>query len=280
MEQDCTSLKNNSNKPSLYKWKEKFVVNVKLKKHLLCFGFRKETNNYRNECKQCSNKRSKELIKNKFENYEWSDYPKELKCNTCDQIKTINCFPKRKDTELGVRKNCKDCKNFYNHKYYSENEKFLKDYQIIYRKNNREKINTNRKLKRETDPNFKIGCNLRKRVGEVFKTQNVTKRNKTFDLLDCSHSFLQKWISFQLYGDMTLNNYGKVWSLDHCLPVSSFNLLDENEMKKCFNWRNLRPMYTRENIIKGNKIDYWLYVMQEIKSKYFLRNINEQEAID
>ena len=76
---------------------------------------------------------------------------------------------------------------------------------------------------------------------------------------------------------MTVENYGKIWCLDHCLPVSSFNLLDKYEVKKCFSWWNLRPMYIKENISKGNKIDYWLYLLQEVKAKYFLK-LNEQEA--
>ena len=54
---------------------------------------------------------------------------------------------------------------------------------------------------------------------------------------------------------MSLDNYGSVWQIDHCLAIASFNLLDEKEMKKCFNWINLRPMYCSENISKGDKID-------------------------
>ena len=42
-------------------------------------------------------------------------------------------------------------------------------------------------------------------------------------------------------------------------------------MKKCFNWINLRPMYIKDNIIKGDKIDMRLYLLQEIKAKYFLK---------
>ena len=52
---------------------------------------------------------------------------------------------------------------------------------------------------------------------------------------------------------MTHENYGKIWCLDHCLAIASFNLLDENEMKKCFNWINLRPTYIKDNIIEGDK---------------------------
>ena len=39
---------------------------------------------------------------------------------------------------------------------------------------------------------------------------------------------------------------------------------------------NLRPMYVKDNIVKSNKIDYWLYLLQEVKAKYFLK-LNEQE---
>ena len=72
---------------------------------------------------------------------------------------------------------------------------------------------------------------------------------------------------------MTLENYDSVWQIDHCLAVASFNLLDENDMKKCFNWVNLRPMYVKDNIIKGDKIDIRLYLLQEIKAyQYFKLN--------
>ena len=77
---------------------------------------------------------------------------------------------------------------------------------------------------------------------------------------------------------MTMQNYGKVWHLDHCLAVSTFNLLDENEVRKCLNWINLRPMYVRDNIIKGNKIDYVvIYVSKRMKGKYF-RKLNEPRS--
>ena len=57
---------------------------------------------------------------------------------------------------------------------------------------------------------------------------------------------------------MTIENYGSVWQLDHCLPIASFSILDEIDLKKCFNWVNLRPMYSNENIAKKAKINYRL----------------------
>ena len=70
---------------------------------------------------------------------------------------------------------------------------------------------------------------------------------------------------------MTIENYGSVWQLDHCLPIASFNILEENDMKKCFNWVNLRPMYSNENISKKAKIIYRLYLLQQIKANYLTK---------
>ena len=78
---------------------------------------------------------------------------------------------------------------------------------------------------------------------------------------------------------MTIEIYGSVWQIDHCLPIASFNLLNENDMKKCFNWINLRPMYSNENNSKNVKIDYHLYLLQEVKAKYFMKS-NDQEGLN
>ena len=87
---------------------------------------------------------------------------------------------------------------------------------------------------------------MRSRTSIAFRSQNVRNINKTFDLLEGSHSFSQRWILYQLHGSMTVENHGSVWQINHCPAVASFNLLDENDMKKCFNWINLRPMYVKD----------------------------------
>ena len=112
---------------------------------------------------------------------------------------------------------------------------------------------------------------MRSRTNKAFKSQNVRKTNKTFDLLGCFHSFFfQKWIIHQIYGDMAPKIYGSVWEIDHCLPIASFNIVDENDMKKCFIWVNLRPMCSYENRPRKAKINCHLYLLQQIKAKIFL----------
>ena len=76
---------------------------------------------------------------------------------------------------------------------------------------------------------------------------------------------------------MTLENYGTIWCLDHCIPLKKTN---ENDLYKYTNWINLGPMYIKDNISKGSKIDYYLYLLQEVKSKYFLKLNNDQEGLN
>ena len=76
---------------------------------------------------------------------------------------------------------------------------------------------------------------------------------------------------------MTLEKY--VWQIDHCLAIASFNLLDEKEMKKCFNWVNLRPIYVKDSIIKGDKIDMRLYLLQEVRGNYSMK-LNVEEGLN
>ena len=78
---------------------------------------------------------------------------------------------------------------------------------------------------------------------------------------------------------MTVENYGSVWQIHHCLATASFSLLDEKEMKKGFKWINLRPMYLKYNISKGDKIYHYLYLCQEVKAKHFLK-LNGQEGLN
>ena len=129
--------------------KTKICFKCEIEKEITKFSFRKDTQNYRNACKKCERERKNEIKKQKFENYEWTDFPIELKCNTCDEVKDIDCFTKRKDTQLGVRRNCKNC---------------LSQQHNIYIKN-----------RRSIDIKFKLTDNLRSRTREAFKPKKPKK---------------------------------------------------------------------------------------------------------
>ena len=123
------------------------------------------------------------------------------------------------------------------------------------------------------DINFRLACNLRKRILIACKAQNVRKTIKTFDLFGGSQSFSRLFFECQLFGEITLENYAKSWCLDHCLAVASFNLSDEKEVQKCSNWIKLRAMYVKDNNFTGDKIDMRLYLLKEMKANCFMKLI-------
>jgi hypothetical protein len=49
---------------------------------------------------------------------------------------------------------------------------------------------------------------------------------------------------------MNWDNYGSYWSIDHVIPVCKFDLTDENENLKCWNWTNLMPVTVKYNSSK------------------------------
>jgi hypothetical protein len=52
---------------------------------------------------------------------------------------------------------------------------------------------------------------------------------------------------------MSWGNYGQ-WHIDHIIPLSSFNLLEEQQFKIACHYTNLQPLWAKENLSKGNKI--------------------------
>ena len=191
------------------------------------------------------------------------------KCSKCILIFSKSNFHKDITKSDGYRSSCKRCTN----PYYYDNQNRILDNHKTYIKNNRSKINAYERDKRKTDSNFKLHCNIRQKTNRAFKSLN----NKMTTLIGCSNSHLRKWIIYQLYGLMTLENDGTIWCLDHCIPLKKTN---ENDFYKYTNWINLRPMYVKDNISKGSKINYHLYLLQEVKTKYFLKLNNDQQGFN
>lgn len=51
---------------------------------------------------------------------------------------------------------------------------------------------------------------------------------------------------------MTRENYGYYgWHIDHIKPCAAFDLNDPEQQKICFNYKNLQPMWRKENMRKS-----------------------------
>jgi hypothetical protein len=117
---------------------------------------------------------------------------------------------------------------------------------------------------------YMIRSNLR---SYLRKNINSTKQNKTMNYIGCSLEFLKKWFEFNFDENMSFDNRGSYWHIDHIIPCSSFDLTNQEEIYKCYNWTNLRPLEKNENILKSNHIDNNLSLYYKAKSKEFLKTL-------
>jgi hypothetical protein len=108
------------------------------------------------------------------------------------------------------------------------------------------------------------------------KLTGCKKSSKTLDLLGCSLDFLKAWFEYQFEPDMTFENHGSVWHIDHVTPCASFDMTDEEQQKICFHWKNLQPLYGDENLSKNDKIIDEVIERQKKKVKKFLKIYNKE----
>jgi hypothetical protein len=161
------------------------------------------------------------------------------KCCGCKIWKSLDNYNYSKSHWDKLRVDCKECLI----KWRKNNRTKLNEKQILYEKN--------RKL---TDPEFKLLKTLRSRLGTAINRQNSSKNNTTIKLVGCSVSFLKGFLEAKFKEGMTWENHGE-WHIDHIKPCASFNLLNEEEQKKCFHYTNLQPLWATENLSKGCKFD-------------------------
>jgi len=178
------------------------------------------------------------------------------KCSKCKKRKLLNEFPKY-GNEKKCRNYCRECgrlmcKNYkkgnrdkvsdYNKKYKSEHKSDITQYNRVWSSN-----------RRKTNEQYKIKNTLRIRTIKALK--GSAKLSTTMKLLGCSLEFLIKWFKFRFTEDMTMSNHGKIWHIDHVIPCSKFDLINDEQQKKCFHWTNVQPLHGARNIKKGDSFD-------------------------
>jgi hypothetical protein len=195
------------------------------------------------------------------------------KCNKCKVEKPLTEFHKNKSRKDGLQLKCKICGkiydkrynsenkekiNLYNKKYYYNNQEYFYENVRIWDKENKEKkhqyyldnIEKKRKQNREwviynyhNNSQFKLKILLRSRISQSIKD----KTNSSIDLLGCDIETYYNYLESQFTKDMTWENHGRVWEIDHITPLNTFNLEDGNEQCQAFNYKNTRPLSITEN---------------------------------
>jgi hypothetical protein len=242
------------------------------------FGRRNDSSDgYRNDCKGCVSKRRSEWhIKNRE-----------------DQLVKMKQYSNKKRDDLIYKKRQYNNKNRSTliikcHDYYKENREKVLLQMKEHRIKNRMAISNRRKVqyqehhderiaqrkeyvdknrqhirnrqaaycseRRKYDIKYRVLQNIRSRI--LLALKNSSKHGKTVDLIGCTINKLRKHLESQFLPGMTWENYGlKGWHIDHKIPCAVFDLTKTKDQKKCFNYKNLQPMWWRDNLVKGSKTE-------------------------
>ena len=197
------------------------------------------------ECRECNHfhhskhyhtKKSSRLSENLKEGHKV--------CTTCNQEFPFNQFNYSSLGRFNLNSTCKSCVSI-NFRTWKDN-------------GGKEWENEYNKHRKSTDPQFKLKSLLRGRLLDALKRHTkggkVNKSHSALTLLGCSIDEYKLFLENKFTEDMTWENHGKVWEIDHILPCDSFDLTNEEEQYKCFNYNNTQPLDKSLNRSKGNKI--------------------------
>jgi hypothetical protein len=185
-------------------------------------------------------------------------------CSKCFVEKELIEYSKDKSRIGGYYVYCKKCRK----KNYNENsDKRIKSSKDWYSKNKEKKhqeiLERNRKWRKlnpsytsdrkKIDPTFKLIVNLRRRIKRFLDLKNLTKKNKTSEIVGCDNFFLKIYIENKFTDGMSWDNQGQ-WHIDHIIPLSSAKT--EEELYKLCHYTNLQPLWAKDNLAKSNKLPY------------------------
>jgi len=149
-------------------------------------------------------------------------------CVICKEVKPIEKFLKGKKNIDPLY--CSDCRPRSNTREYHQ------------------KWNSNRY---KTDEMFNLGKRLRARMFKVLDKANINKNENSLDILGCSLEELKKHLEEQFTDGMSWDNRSE-WHIDHIVPLSSAN--NKEELYQLFHYKNLQPLWAKDNLIKGKKL--------------------------
>ena len=104
---------------------------------------------------------------------------------------------------------------------------------------------------------LKIKKKLRQSMKDAIKRikkSGGTKDRSTIAMIGCSLDDCRSWIESQFKRGMTWANHGTKWHIDHIMPLSKFDLTNEEHRRLATRYTNLQPLWKHENEAKSDDI--------------------------
>ncbi len=79
--------------------------------------------------------------------------------------------------------------------------------------------------------------------------------------------FVREWVQKMFIGEMSWDNYGSLWVIDHIVPFRAFDLFNKEDLKLVWNYRNLMPIYADDNLKKQGNVFFCFELLYEYRDK-------------
>ena len=212
-------------------------------------------------------------------------------CRCCLKDGNKTLFNKAGKASDGTQKYsiyCKVCLKEKSHKYYLNNKDAISKRTALWKKNNPEKakviwtrayyknpsikIQATREWQRNNPEKVRVTSNRTTRKyrrtvsgkmnhnisGSIYKSLTRNKNGYHWeDILGYTIEQLKRHIESLFTVGMTWEKYmnGEI-HIDHIIPISffKFNNFNDTEFRYCWSLGNLQPLWSKENLMKSNKI--------------------------
>lgn len=228
-------------------------------------------------CKDCTK------IKNKAEYERQKEHRKQ---------RSMEYYNKNKEKILTRRSNSEEVKVYnreykrrykielskYNSNYIKDNRESITLQRKEYRSENKDKINSYNKIKTATDPLFKLSKIMRKRIRDFLLNGNSYNKRSTAEYLGCSMEELKSHIEKQFKEGMTWENHGKVWHIDHVIPLA--HAKTEDQLYDLAKWSNIQPLFIEDNLIKNKLLPVGIAWQKLRRDRLLLEDVKAGLPLD
>lgn len=167
------------------------------------------------------------------------------------------------------QKCCRECKHEYHRKRYTAKADSILSYGRAWKKANKERVDVYNKDWRDAHPDRvkawqdrynkkaenRIAKNTIKRIHAAFGFRVL--RKDLPDYLGCDIPEYMKYLESLFTPGMSWKNYGagrRAWELDHYFALSLHDKSDPTAIKTALYYKNTRPLWSRDNKVKGFKV--------------------------
>lgn len=175
-------------------------------------------------------------------------------CRQCLTWKPLDQYGKEKAAPEGIARRCKECTRARGLNGYHRNaaainaKRRTEEFRAKWRAYHAEWARN----ERASNVNYRLARALRFRVWRALK--GLRKEAPTLELLGCTLEELRAYLESKFRDGMSWENYGQPgWEIDHIRPCASFDLSDIEQLRQCFHYSNLQPLWGVENWAKGHR---------------------------